>query len=180
MTDKKLDQVVISFASELVHKLTTIVSNFVKVNKTQKLGMWKAFHECTFSEDYQQRWNTLSIALGIDISQVSTSVIIQHIARNMLEAMISKVIPADSGVITEIELSVVEEEAVRYSCGYVVRSLKKKFTKFPNCSHNIDILDSMYSLKDTDEMEEPDFLEYTKKWISKVDSGGLYHVNCTM
>ena len=42
----------------------------------------------------------------------------------------------------EVELTSDEEQAIRYTCGYVVRSLKKKLSKVPNY---IAILDVMHN-----------------------------------
>lgn len=74
------------------------------------------------------------------------------------------------------ELTTDELNALQYAAGYVPHALLKKYEKrngkkfeeFIECLGDMAIAG-----------EETDFMEYTKKWITKVNRGGLFPLNNT-
>lgn len=136
--------------------------------------MWKRFNEFAISAKYRKDWLSLLSIIGIDGSQMPIAVIIQHVARVLLDDKLKMMAPHEQKEIDAVatELCSDEEEVIRYTCGYVVRSLKKKFTKKANF---VAVLDVMHADEDDDDSDN--FLEYTTKWLAMVDRGGLYKVN---
>ena len=111
-------------------------------------------------------------------------IIIQHVAWVMLDKLIVKGThpskeSGTSGTACSYELSIDEEQAVRYIGGFVIRSVKRKISKMPDFSQYINVLDAMHedSASASDDNETDDFLAYTRKWITIVDRGGLYKVS---
>ena len=75
---------------------------------------------------------------------------------------------------TPVELSSDELNAMRYACGYVPRSLLKKYetkcgevySQFVQCLGEMAV-----------EGEGDDVLTYTRKWFDQVNRGGLFPLN---
>ena len=77
----------------------------------------------------------------------------------------------------EIEMTVVEENILRYAVGFVPFSLKKQCAKrkIDEFRQKIKCLNS---LGVEDELEQSQtFLEYTRSWIEKQNRGGLFQLN---
>ena len=78
------------------------------------------------------------------------AIISQHVACIMLEILIMKLMSQDTTADDMAsELTSDEEQAVRFTAGYIVTSLNKKLSNIPQYD---------------DEMGD-DFLSYTKEWI---------------
>ena len=174
---------IVQFSDELMATLQSIAS-LLKITdhgkhslssiSTRKCSMWKRFNDFCTSTKYREDWLSLLRMLGIE-DKVPIAVIANHLARVLLDDMIIQMIPHKEKEIDDavIELSTDEEEAIRYTCGYVVRTLKKKLAKQ---THYIEILDAMHPDNEDDD-DSDDFLTYTTNWIARVDRGGLYKVN---
>lgn len=169
---------VIKFSSWLVHSLTSAVNHLPRRGNeetsinTRRLRMWKRFNSFAFSSAFKERWSSLLRSLGMQNALPGLAIISQHVARIILETLITKLVSQDTTDDMVSELTSDEEQAVRYTAGYIVKSLKKKFSAVPQY---MEILNSMHE-DDDDEMGD-DFLSYTKEWISRVDRGGLHKVN---
>ena len=75
-------------------------------------------------------------------------------------------------------LTMEDENTIRYSCGYVVKSIRKKIiTGRIECLDDQDwYVDSMHECNG-DDVEGDTFLSYTKEWIARVDQGSLFRVS---
>ena len=81
--------------------------------------------------------------------------------------------------VTPTELTVDEDNVLRYACGYVAKELYQKFLKqhgekyttFAECLTRMKphIEDSMHPVTS--------FMEYTSQWVKIINRGGLYEVN---
>ncbi|XP_077868141.1 uncharacterized protein LOC144357986, partial [Saccoglossus kowalevskii] len=71
-----------------------------------------------------------------------------------------------------IELSIEEEQALRYFAGYFPYNLKKKYVRRDNikCRAYISILDDMRD-------DSQNVSDISKQWVSKQDRGGLFAVS---
>ena len=72
-------------------------------------------------------------------------------------------------------LTKVEENALRYTGGYIIRKVINCFKRKKIC---IDPLLALL-LHDDDLLEEMSLIDYTTAWIQKTDRGGLYHISRT-
>ena len=75
-------------------------------------------------------------------------------------------------------IDTIEENAIRYIAGYVIKRLQKKYNK-KNSVSICQTLDTMAANTDVDQdaHQEEDFLEYTTTWLRVVDRGGLFEVS---
>ena len=138
LSDKKSESCVIQFAAEItailksvLEKLKLSESGTVASITTRRMRMWKAYHKATSCAKYRQKWIALLNSLALDdVSKMPISIIIQHVAKMMLDKMIVKEIPCNEVDNTEImEISDDEAQAIRFTCGFVIRAVKKKWPK---------------------------------------------------
>ena len=75
---------------------------------------------------------------------------------------------------SENSLSADELNAMQYACGYVPRALLRKYEKRTGSKFNrfVECLGEMAV-----DGAESEFLMYTKRWIEKVNHGGLFPLN---
>jgi hypothetical protein len=188
LLSNQFNPIVNTFSSHLVDTLTSAVNhlscrgNDKNSITTRRLLMWKEFNSFVFSSAYKESWISLLVSLGMQnvMHLPGIAIISQHVARIILETLIIKIASQDTAADDmESELTSDEEQAVRFTAGYIVKSLKKKMSDIPQY---MNILNSMHEtpdyhdVDDDDEIDD-DFLSYTKEWISKVDRGGLHKVN---
>lgn len=176
---------VVRFSAWLVHEITSAVDILKSSEKASKksitsrrLSMWKSFHSLVVSKKYKESWISLLNGLNIDV-HTPIAIVSQHLAEVLLEnVIVQKLRPHTEADSHYDKLSTDEEQAVRYSSGFIVRSLKKKFARLvlSDSSKYIEVLDKMYALEDCTSDNGEDFLQYTKEWLSQIDRGGLYKV----
>ncbi|CAB4010116.1 Hypothetical predicted protein [Paramuricea clavata] len=79
----------------------------------------------------------------------------------------------------EIEMTVVEENILRYAVGFVPFSLKKQCSKRKTRTDEFrQKMKCLSALGVDDELEKSQtFLEYTRSWIEKQNRGGLFQLN---
>jgi hypothetical protein len=75
-------------------------------------------------------------------------------------------------------LSVEEENAIRYTAGYIVRKIKKRYEE----KGPVEVVHCLLSMGEGSELSNDDgadctFQEYSKMWINLIDRGGLFKVN---
>ena len=120
---------VVSFSDHLVSKLRSIGAVLVggkgkKSISARRLKMWKLFHSYTTSSLYKQEW--ILFLDSLRLIEIPFAVISQHVASVLLK-MIAKLVPQRESDVADSELSIDEDQAVRYTSGYVVQSLKGKY-----------------------------------------------------
>ena len=131
--------------------------------------MRRAYHEFTSCSEYQQKWVILLDSLGVDGSNLPIAVIIQHVAKMMLDKMIVEETSLKETDVV-VEMSDDEDQTIWYTCGFVVRRLKKKLS---SNEKYVEVLESMHD----DEVDADNFLTYTREWTSLIDHGGIYKVS---
>ena len=176
---KKLDPCIKALATYLmvsVQQLVATISNQAVHGSiaSKTAAMWKEFHCFSLSEAFVKEWNNCMVALEID--DKNTAIIRQHLIRILLESLLHDMVSDKESNDEVDELTAEEENSIRYSCGFVVKSVKNKIIK-SKCDDQdsyVQVLDSMH---ECDDVEVDDFLSYTKEWITRIDRGGLFRVS---
>jgi hypothetical protein len=96
----------------------------------------------------------------------------QCVADKLIEALLDEEMTTSQPKSMErCRLTMVEENAIRYAGGFVIRKLLKK---------NEDLQCLKCLLEDSASITDSDsFLEYTKLWLKTTDRGGLCHISDT-
>ena len=86
---------------------------------------------------------------------------------------------SDGDVQGTAELTVLNEQALRYIAGYVPMKLKKKYLKQTCSPHALAYFECLASMHEQEEGadEDNEFLQYTKIWVEKVNRECLFTVN---
>ena len=111
---------------------------------------------------------------GSDLSEkiLKDTIMWQCIVDKVLETLLDKEI-LDHSVKKRYyrKLTDIEENAIRYLAGYILRIILSKYRKIEQWADCVDGLESLLDLKNIDDQEEENlsFLEYTSRWLRKVD-----------
>ena len=145
-----------------------------KLPATKREKLWKLFHQFSLHDGYD-----LCIALdkSLDLNAHETFwqlFMEKEFLRQVINSL-SPPQPSTSSAETTRELSKVEENAIRYAAGYVIRKLETKYSKQKTES----------SMECTQALQEMAGKLHTRRsmtthpsgsWTHLVDRGGLYHV----
>ena len=90
----------------------------------------------------------------------------------------STAVQSESGSL-DVKLNEKEENVLRYVSGYIPFSLKNRYSKIDGKDAKIvlQVINSWRAPSDSRLESSYSFLEYTKKWVSEVNRGGLFLVN---
>lgn len=132
-------------------------TQFYKYRSSELISSWKAFvADMTFPAKNNDPW------------------LIQVVARSCLDKYISRKYPvATTSPSEKKQLTSDEHNALRYSAGFVMASLAKKYDA-TGSSHLVRWI------KDQSEVSSAptsSFYQFTKAWVEKVNRGGLFLVN---
>lgn len=101
--------------------------------------------------------------------QCMTDVIIKQVVSEQQSGEVKRV--------SQRQLNLVEENAIRYAGGYIIRKVLTNYRRNKRCGECITTLLQLV-LDDADyEVEKESYLEYTKTWLEKTDRGGLFHIS---
>ena len=163
-----------NFIKELVTSIKTCTMGLgkVRLSLARERAIMK-FHQMRLS-DFPVIWNKVFEDLGITpCTQVSQ----QSANRLIFNEILVEEYPSTRSThepCARQTLSAVEDNAVRYACGYVTMQLKKHYTQkndrkarqYVECLTNMSV-----------EGDEDTYYDYTKNWIDSVNRGGLFEVN---
>ena len=149
----------------------------------EKEKFFQHYYNITISDVLFQKWsnfvnfvdNTASDQLKRILFQFILDKHLQYIleVRNEI-ALKSK----DNNIDDDITITSYEEKILRYVCGYIGYTLKRKFKKLSDGTVKTMLLALVNSWTKDDSCDsETTALQSTNDWVSKVDRGGLFKVN---
>lgn len=114
--------------------------------------------------------------IDVDNKFYSDPLLIQIVCRHLFDSLLKKEIPVCSLSPAEIpDISCDELNAIRYAAGYVIVSVRRKLrlakSDIPTNKALIDFLNTLHV---DDNNSDETMLEYTTRWINKVNRGGLF------
>lgn len=168
------------FSDQLIHYMREriqLVTKGLKLNSSKRTNVWSDFHRIRFGPMccyWKELMKTLSIE-GTDADPLLEQSVYNEIFTVLVsEYFSSQSTHSSESAKTQVELTSDELNAMRYACGYVPRSLLKKYeTKCGDVySQYVQCLGDMAV-----EGEGEDVLTYTRKWFDQVNRGGLFPIN---
>ena len=159
------------------------VTKGLKLNSSKHTKIWTDFHQIRLDASGPMRsaWKELLKSLGITGTEVDP-LLEQSVYDKIFTMLVSEYFRSQtdhstnpaSKVSTPVELTSDKLNAMRYACGYVPRSLLKKYeTKCGNVySQFVQCLGDMAVKGEGDNL-----LTYTRKWFDQVNRGGLFPLN---
>ena len=162
------------FTTKLVATLKKCIdiSSVQACQQARREKMWSKYHEVRTSETFRSMWHEF---LGTAIQSQSIPLFWQYISDKAFRALVKKAFkPQQSGDASAEEITHEEANALRYTAGYVCRSLKKKLNtaNHPLKKELIPAIDDMCK----DDSDEGNEMTSSQQWINSIDRGGLCHV----
>lgn len=153
-----------------------------RLDATKKEKLWVLFHRFSIEEGFEM-CNTCDKALSLGAPETFWQLLMEREFITMLVSQLqssgtctSSTHPSDS--ISSRNLSFIEENAVRYTAGYIVRKLQRKYShqRTQEAIECCTALKGMAGkLKTCDNV--PCASEHkSSEWTRLIDRGGLYHV----
>ncbi|SMN02019.1 hypothetical protein SPONN_347 [uncultured Candidatus Thioglobus sp.] len=162
------------------HKITAALKDCIKVaTHTGKKGvalnkqcLWSTYQGLISSSNFRAYWDQLFKEAKL----CSNALVYQFATQRLMDYLIVKAfpIPQVSSSSSVPELTYIEENGLRYVCGYIVKTVKHKVSK-SSSSMKVAFqfgLDSMISHDD----KESD-VGCSTDWVDLIDRGGLIHVS---
>ena len=163
--------------TQFTQNLTTCLEVcFVSKGQSMKIKrekMWGLYHKLRTSVDFAASWTSF---LQQSINTEACPIFFQYITNFVFKEMIKRQYPIEpkQSAVKEVSLTYEEANALRYSAGYIPRTLVKKLKKSAHPLHE------ELSLCLLDLVDDGDDDNQSQDWIKTIDRGGLIHVNNMM
>ena len=138
--------------------------------KGRKEKMWETYFKIRSSELFKHKW--VEFLAQFDGSNHHCPVFYQFVTDAIMEQLIKRNFPVEvNQVEEEVSLDYEEHNALRYTAGYVTRSLTTKIERSGNPLRKELILCL------AEFTEESDGEHASEDWLNAIDRGGLKHVS---
>ena len=140
--------------------------------------LWKSFfvHRTTQLESIWVEFMQIS---KVDPKYYEDPLLIQIVCRHVFESIIKIELPSPTiELVSTPNVSIDEKNAVRYAAGYVLRSIRIKLSKVSSTSSTtlVAFIDTLRDESEDHDESEESYIDYTCRWIKKVNRGGLFVV----
>ena len=168
------------FAEGIQKSFKTIFSSVSAGSEGKALReqLWCQFHSIRLTT-IPELWSALFESMDAPAKYKTDPLLMQYCTTKLFEAAVKSKYPTVTGDITEApNLTVFEENALRYVAGFVTRSLLIKARKMPDSNPmKSDTVVCLQEMTHDEEGAYENYLSYTKVWLQKVNRGGLCHVS---
>lgn len=165
-----------TFSEELISSIKSLFDpkTTYRSPATKREKLWIAFHVKLRMTELPNIWSCFLCGSGIESED---QLFQQSVNQKVFEMILCEHFTATSSDVVPtpvVEMTVDDLNALQYAAGYVPHALLKKFEKRSERKYGsfIECLGNMAVAS-----EDTDFLEYTKKWMSIVNRGGLFPLN---
>ena len=168
------------FSATLTAKMKALMpkKGSEKTLTAQKRKLWQRFHAERLSS-FRILWTNFFLALDIGSTDY---LVTEYVNEKVMEMEVKATYEVEYEKVVVEDLTEDEQNALRYAAGYVPKKLIEKFRK-PTYTHphkqdylaRLELLGEGLTSKEL-EKENTTFLEYTKKWVTSVDRGGLFKI----
>lgn len=168
-----------SFCAELVKHLQAMISSITSKYrlKTSKMEhLWREFQAERVKDTLPRLWKQMITKLGVNIDD---ALLEQSLYQEIFEMCLKEYFTIASqsssvGSAHDVILTADELNILRYVSGYVARQLLRRYEKKSGEVYRqyVTCLGEMAVAGEGD-----DILSYTRKWMEKVNRGGLFPIN---
>ena len=137
-------------------------------------SMWEEYHKVR-STKLVSVWENFLSEVGITnhsvlLMQMVNDVLFQELIKHYTTVI-------DHEKPTKAELSELEETILRYASGFVPYKLINHFKKLKGDKYSLFVECLLHLSSNNEEFVDSSFLEYTKRWTSITNRGGLFETN---
>lgn len=166
----ELDDFAVKLMKLLEKNFTSASTGKCRSRNVVREKTWIAFHQLRISE-LPKLWTQFAPKLSPLVYQHATFKLYAEIVKSKLcESAPPCITPVDVP-----ELSVDEENIVRYAAGFVPFKLLRKYEKKIDSDFAASVIECLSSMSISG--DESDLMEYTRKWTMEVNRGGLFEIN---
>ena len=163
-----------AFATKLMKTLEkrffSTISTVTRSRSVLREKMWTTFHQLRLSE--------LPL-IWTEFFPNMSSLVCQQVSYKLYADLAKINLSQGQGIkppSTEIpELTLDEENIIRYAAGYVPFKLLKKYEKSKEVDFALSVIECLLTMSVNG--DESDLMEYTRKWCLEIDRGGLFEIN---
>ena len=161
------------FARSLHCELEALVTSVPLTSASHRQSMWENYHRIRINE-VADIWR--KFVKELDTETVDT--LLQQMINDIVFNDIVKFhTPVESRSTPKKQLSPLEETIIRYASGYVPRSLIKRYVSREEEKYAV-FVDCLINMSAScQESIDCSFFDYTKRWTSIVNRGGLFETN---
>ena len=147
---------------------------------TRREKLWVLFHRFSL-EDGIEICKSCDVALNLSAPETFWQLMLEKeflkvvTASEQAQASSSSLQRLTSKSTSARQLSIVEENAVRYTAGYIIRKLEKKYSQ-KMTQENIECLRALREMAGKLSTRNTSSYSESSKWSRLTDRGGLYHV----
>ncbi len=146
---------------------------YISKNRLNRHKLWGLYHKLRTSDEFFKLWTDF-LQSSITVTDPS-HFFYQYVSNYVLKELIKldHPVPQTSSATDkyEVVLTQLEQNSLRYVCGYICRRIRDKAEGKPSV-FNSELALAVMELAG-DEMCD----ESTEEWTNKLDRGGLWHVN---
>ena len=167
-------QAVNQFSLSLLENLKAIVNGAIQSGKMQRQNIYQSYHAYV-TNSLLAAWGKLEEQLqqsfDASLPQIIADDYLRHAMKEATEAMPSP--PSGSQIARQ--LTDIEEQAIMYAAGYVVRVLLEKYKKRKDsaAANCVDCLTNMLEGSPLDIERDESFEECVARWVKLTSRGGL-------
>ena len=169
--------------SRLAHLMTELKSSFdsmlkrvqqYKLTATKTDKLWVLFHNFSLQEGYKL-CKECDAALGLKAHDIFWQLLMEKEFLKQVMDTLKPTSPASVATCSR-QLTYVEENAVRYTAGYIIRKLQNKFSR-QKTQEEIECSRALKEMAGKLTAHPVTSKHQSREWTVLVDRGGLYHVN---
>lgn len=157
-----------SFCYWLYSEFRRIVDGAAKLKKIYKFKerVWSKYHELRTSDNFQSKWSQFLTANCLSMEPLFYQQVSVFIFSKLVKD--AKKLPVVSNPEEVPVLTYEQENALRYTGGYIVGALKKKN------KNDASVLQDLKDLCNEDDDMEP---AESEEWLCSIDRGGLIRIS---
>lgn len=162
------------FTNSLVRLLESTLPTSGSTFSAKREKMWGAFHTIRCADKFRDTWEEfLQESVGCKSSPIFYQYVTDKLFRKLITSEFHVEDSHGRSESSPTELSYEEDNALRYTAGYVCRAVRKKLQREKGSE---ELLLSLDELTEQDALDEDDEDDDTKDWLRLSNRGGLLFV----
>ena len=175
----------ISLSNKFVGKIAAIIKGFPITKGQGRESMWKEVNTFIVEKTVIDEWRIMLCQETLNSDDFC--MFYQFLTMSIVHGILSHENEQNNLATTTLDLHLTkeEQEVLYYVSGYIVFSLKRKYSKLSGTKNKdvsvaaVQFLDSLHISSDK-QISGHSFLEFARRWVDTVTRGGLVRVNDDM
>ena len=168
------------FSKLLFEKLYVILFKNTSSDSADREKIYKNFNNLMINDSLLTQWEEYLKLNQVESTKYS-SILLQYVADRYMIKLVNErkkiVCPKEKQIASrDLQLTISEENTLRYVSGYIPYSLRNKYKKLQPSNAKAALLEAINYWCIDEASDERSFLQYTEDWTDKINRGGLIKV----